>query len=169
MKAEMKERVVLALVRVLAWRNGLEGFMSALAILWGISALSFPAYWSQSCAGGMRTWSITPGYLGWTLVLTGLIGVASLAGKWRYLRMQSSVVAFIVWGLMAVWSFQSPPVPVADDVAVYSAFAVAELVIYVRILTGLDPTTKCAVDSIVGLGRRRSDQQSRSDDDAGDH
>lgn len=169
MKQDIRGKTIITVIRMLAWRNGLEGFLSMVGLLWGASALAFPDYWALACAGGMQAWVLTPPYLGWVLIITGTSGILSLALKWRYLRMQSSVVAFIVWGLMAVWSFQIPAFPVADDVAIYSAFATAELVIYVRILAGLDPSMQATAKDVAIIGRRHTDHSTRSNDDAGDH
>lgn len=165
---EIKNRFALLAVRLLAWRNGLEGFTSLTGMAWGFAALAFPAYWSMPCAGSMHAWLLTPALLGWLLVGTGALGMASLFGQWRVLRMQTSVMAFMVWGLMAVWSYQVPTVPVADDIAVYSAFAMAELMIYVRILVGLDPSREAKSSALFQLDRRR-EPPTRSDHDAGNN
>jgi hypothetical protein len=165
-----KNVIALLTVRCLAWRNGLEGFTSLAAFLWGLSVLSLPAYWREPCAGSMHLWLITPRLLGPVLIATGAVGFVSLGRSWRYLRRWTSVVAFMVWGLMAVWSYQVPAIPVVDDVAIYSAFAAAELAIYVRILAGLDPTGEVKAAQMLMAGSHREDETpTRSIDDAGDH
>ena len=169
MTRRMKSQLIVASVRLLAWRNGLESFLSYIGVLWGLSVLAFPHTWGATYSTNVAGWQVAPPRLAWVLLLTGLLGALSLVMHWRYLRMQSSVVAFIAWGLMAVWSYQALPAPLINDVAIYSAFAVAELAIYVRILAGLDPVGEVKSGALIGLDRRRGDSCTRSDTHAGDH
>lgn len=165
MKLETKSRVILSAVRVLAWRNGLEAFLSVLALLWGISSLLAPPYLALTCAVNAGARNVAPAVIGYVLILTGGCGLIALVTRLRYVRMQSSVVAFIVWGLLAVWSYQEA-VPVLNAAAIYSAFAVAELTVYVRILVGFDPSNLSLTDGAVDYLRRTG--KSRSEDHAGD-
>lgn len=130
-------RMQVALLRVLSWSNGLEAWLSLMALCWSMSILFFPSFllkaWRDDTA-----WPITPLHLCYVLAISGAAGMLGLRNHSRWLRMQTSVIGFMCWGLLAVYDVIVPPLPLAQACTIHSLFALAELSVYMRVLIGFD-------------------------------
>lgn len=130
-------RMQVGLLRILSWSNGLEAWLSLMAFCWSMSIMVWPSFlltaWHQN-----DSWPITPMHLCYVLALSGLAGMFGLRHHSRFVRMQTSVVAFMAWALLAVYDVIVPPLPLAQACTVHGLFALAELSVYMRVLIGFD-------------------------------
>jgi len=153
MKVGIGSGFVVSLVRVLAWRNGLEGFVSMLGLVLGVAIILLTLDGVSVRYDGLPQWPFSQPLLGCSLAATGMFGLLSLATRQDVMRMGSSIAAFIVWGLLAVWGYQSPHGHSTSDAVIYTALAAAELATYVRILTGLDPSKETRIEAMQRIDR----------------
>jgi hypothetical protein len=130
-------RIALWSVRFLSWQRGLEGFMCLLGIAWGAGILFSGDYMQSGCAAVARPVFIAPESLAMVMLVNCIGGVIGMNLHSSYMRMQTSVISFIVWGLRAVLTTQTNPRP-WHALLIFVCFACAELSIYVRIYAGLD-------------------------------
>ncbi len=126
----------MGMLRLLGWVNGLEGWLSLTALTFGLAMLLSPDWWDSAELSG---WPITPLDIATVLFCTGLCGAMGLRIRWRWLRMQSSIIAFMAWGLLAVYdTIVLPHHAITQDAMLHAMLALGELAVYVRVLVGLD-------------------------------
>jgi hypothetical protein len=135
-KLTLIERVAVWGVRFLSWQRGLEGFMCILGISWAVGLLVSGDYIQTSCALPQSKF-IPPSSIAVIMLISCTVGFLGMLHRSSYLRMQTSVIAFMAWGMRVVLAFEATVRP-WHVIAMYTCFSLAELSIYVRILTGLD-------------------------------
>lgn len=130
------ESIALWGVRFLSWQRGLEGFMCIVGVAWSVGMLVSPDTLAQSFPSPER-FAMSSQILACILLSSCLIGYVAMAQDVRFIRKQTSVFAFVCWGLRAVFVLKVHPHP-WHIFAIYACFALAELSIYLRIHAGLD-------------------------------
>ncbi|MGD9643826.1 MAG: hypothetical protein AB7V08_13940 [Elusimicrobiales bacterium] len=124
-------RISLALVRFLAYTNGLEAFTALAAFAWAIGLLlSGPAIATPIIFAALA------------LVPAAITSLLAQACGWRRIRQLTSLVAFYAWGLTAWHILRTEPEGFALAGGLYIALSLGELTIYVRILVSLDDRAK---------------------------
>lgn len=124
-------RISLALVRFLAYTNGLEAFTALAAFAWAIGLLlSGPAIAPLIIFAAIA------------IVPAAIASIVAQACGWRRVRQLTSLIAFNAWGLTAYHILHTEPEGFALAGGLYIALALGELTIYVRILVALDDRAK---------------------------
>lgn len=136
LKLTLTERLALMCVRFLSWQRGLEGFMCLIGIMWSLGILASGNYFATGC-GIPQVSFMSPDILAMIVMVSCGIGFIGMQFRSSYLRMQTSIITSIAWGLRAVMAAEAPNTP-WQGVSLYGCFALAELCIYIRIYTGLD-------------------------------
>lgn len=130
-------RLQVSALKVLGWANGLEGWLTMLGIAWSAVVLLIPGSWETAMVTAPG-WPLPPPHLALVLLVSSLFSLVSLRQRWRAGRMQTSIIAFLVWGLMASYDLFIPLVPAYQDFTIHGLAAIGELGVYVRILIGFD-------------------------------
>lgn len=144
------------MIKLLGWSHGLEFWLTLLAGAWGASALAFPDWWNTlwSQAEG---WPLSPRSIAMVLITSSVGGFVSLWRGWRWMRMQSSILAFVAWGMLAVYDVRIPPVSMTQSAVTHSLLSLAELCVYVRILIGLDQRGNQLGSIVRGAGESKGE------------
>lgn len=130
-------RLQVGALKLLGWANGLEGWLTALAIAWSSVMLLVPMSWETALITAVD-WPLPPTHLALVLLVSSIFSLIALRQRWRTGRMQTSLIAFLIWGLLGIYDLTIPPKPAYQDATTHLMAAVGELAVYVRILIGFD-------------------------------
>lgn len=128
----LRIKATFQLLRFLAWSNGLESFLSFLAIAYSVSFWVFPVHPAFADAYPLAQ------RVSLAMAITGLAGIIATNTNWRWLRMGTSVAAFGCWALLAIGALGgNADMPQRACLTLFT-IAVAELLVFVRIHMGVD-------------------------------
>ncbi len=122
-----KVRASYQALRFLAWSNGLEAFLAALALSYGVGFWLFGSHPAFAAAYPLAH------QVSWVLLGTGVLGVIGVNGGWRWLRLGTSICAFMAWALLAVGAFGGGIDMQRRACAMMATLAMAELLVFVRL------------------------------------
>lgn len=122
----IRTRAAVAALRLLAWSNGLEAAMSVIATAFAVGTLIYPAQFF-----GFRYPLAVQ--LSLVLVPTSLLATLALNLRWRWLRIATSITAFMVWGLLAFGSLAAFADVGQRHGLMFAVFSAIELSIFVRL------------------------------------
>lgn len=120
-------RISFQAVRFLAWSNGLESFLSVLALAYVFGFWLFGPHPAFALAYPLAE------QVSWVLLATGSFGIIGLNAEWRPLRMGSSVMAFMAWGLLAAAGLAGGADIMPRSSIFLAALSLAELMVFVRL------------------------------------
>lgn len=128
----LRIRAVVQILRFLAWSNGLESFLSFLAVAYATGFWVFPAHPAFADAYPLAE------RVSVALAATGAAGILATNVHWRWLRLGTSAAAFGCWGLLAVGALAGNADMPQRASLTLAALSFAELLVFVRIHIGMD-------------------------------